>query len=113
MPFKHTFNQNISEITFERQVFIRLIFHMSLLVLLCVCQVCSLLHGSAQGLDPAPQWLKEKCVSLCTSGRLPGVSLYLCHGVLAMLSWKGALPGPQWEQLLLLVPNTLLDLDVR
>ncbi|XP_062257166.1 thyroid adenoma-associated protein isoform X1 [Platichthys flesus] len=74
--------------------------------------VCSLLHGSAQGLDPAPQWLKERCVSLCTSGRPPGVSLYLCHGVLAMLSWKGALPGPQWEQLLLLVPNTLLDLDV-
>ncbi|XP_060943826.1 thyroid adenoma-associated protein [Limanda limanda] len=74
--------------------------------------VCSLLNGSAQGLDPAPQWLKERCVSLCTSARPPGVSLYLCHGVLAMMSWKGALPGPQWEQLLLLVPNTLLDLDV-
>ncbi|XP_039994968.1 thyroid adenoma-associated protein isoform X2 [Xiphias gladius] len=74
--------------------------------------VCSLLHGSVHGLDPAPQWLKERCVGLCTSGRPPGVSLYLCHGVLAMLSWKGALPGPRWEQLLLLVPNTLLDLDV-
>ncbi|XP_040906443.1 thyroid adenoma-associated protein [Toxotes jaculatrix] len=74
--------------------------------------VCSLLRGSAQGLDSAPQWLKQRCVGLCTSGRPLGVSLYLCHGVLAMLSWKGALPGPQWEQLLLLVPDTLLDLDV-
>ncbi|KAL7382872.1 hypothetical protein ABVT39_000669 [Epinephelus coioides] len=74
--------------------------------------VCSLLRSSAQGLDSAPQWLKQRCEGLCTSGRPPGVSLYLCHGALAMLSWKGALPGPQWEQLLLLVPNTLLDLDV-
>lgn len=30
-----------------------------------------------------------------------------------MLNWKGALAGPQWEELLLLVPETLLDLDVR
>uniref|UniRef100_A0A8C4DGL9 tRNA (32-2'-O)-methyltransferase regulator THADA n=1 Tax=Dicentrarchus labrax TaxID=13489 RepID=A0A8C4DGL9_DICLA len=67
----------------------------------------------ASGLDSAPQWLKQRCEGLCTSGRPPGVSLYLCHGALAMLSWKGALPGPQWEQLLLLVPDTLLDLDVR
>ncbi|XP_050932608.1 LOW QUALITY PROTEIN: thyroid adenoma-associated protein [Lates calcarifer] len=74
--------------------------------------VCSLLCGSVQGLDPAPQWLQQRCAGLCASGRPPGVSLYLCHGVLAMLSWKGTLPGPQWEQLLLLVPNTLLDLDV-
>ncbi|XP_033469719.2 thyroid adenoma-associated protein [Epinephelus lanceolatus] len=74
--------------------------------------VCSLLRSSAQGLDSAPQWLKQRCEGLCTSGRPPGVSLYLCHGALAMLSWKGALPGPQWEQLLLSVPNTLLDLDV-
>ncbi|XP_047459692.1 thyroid adenoma-associated protein [Mugil cephalus] len=74
--------------------------------------VCSLLRGSVEGLDSAPQWLKQRCVGLCTGGRLPGVSLYLCHGALAMLGWKGALPGPQWEQLLLLVPTMLLDLDV-
>ncbi|XP_044070655.1 thyroid adenoma-associated protein isoform X3 [Siniperca chuatsi] len=74
--------------------------------------VCSLLRSSAQGLDSAPRWLKQRCEGLCTSGRPPGVSLYLCHGALAMLSWKGTLPGPQWEQLLLLVPKTLLDLDV-
>uniref|UniRef100_I3J4G4 tRNA (32-2'-O)-methyltransferase regulator THADA n=1 Tax=Oreochromis niloticus TaxID=8128 RepID=I3J4G4_ORENI len=75
--------------------------------------VCSLLRSSVQDLDSAPQWLKQRCEGLCSSGRPPGVSLYLCHGALAMLSWKAALPGPQWEQLLLLVPNTLLDLDVR
>ncbi|XP_004554638.3 thyroid adenoma-associated protein [Maylandia zebra] len=74
--------------------------------------VCSLLRSSVQDLDLAPQWLKQRCEGLCSGGRPPGVSLYLCHGALAMLSWKAALPGPQWEQLLLLVPNTLLDLDV-
>ncbi|KAM3606743.1 uncharacterized protein V6R79_022453 [Siganus canaliculatus] len=74
--------------------------------------VCSLLRNSAQGLDSAPQWLKQRCEALCTAGRPPGVSLYLCHGALAMLSWKGVLAGPEWEQLLLLIPNTLLDLDV-
>ncbi|XP_031732003.1 thyroid adenoma-associated protein [Anarrhichthys ocellatus] len=74
--------------------------------------VCSLLRSLAPGLDSAPRWLKPCCEGLCASGRPPGVSLYLCHGALAMLSWKGALPGPQWERLLLLVPNTLLDLDV-
>ncbi|XP_034753231.1 thyroid adenoma-associated protein isoform X2 [Etheostoma cragini] len=74
--------------------------------------ICSLLRNSAQGLDPAPQWLKQRCEGLWTSDRPPGVSLYLCHGALAMLCWKDAFPGPQWEELLLLVPNTLLDLDV-
>nr|XP_046258832.1 thyroid adenoma-associated protein isoform X2 [Scatophagus argus] len=74
--------------------------------------VCSLLCSSTQGLDSAPCWLKQRCEGLCTRGRPPGVALYLCHGALAMLSWKSALPGPQWERLLLSVPNTLLDLDV-
>ncbi|XP_071780883.2 thyroid adenoma-associated protein [Centroberyx gerrardi] len=73
--------------------------------------VCGLLRGSAQGLESAPQWLKKGCEGLYAGGRPRGVSLYLCHGALAMLSWKGALPGPQWEQLLLLVPHTLLELD--
>lgn len=76
------------------------------------CQVSGLLHASAQGLDLAPQWVKQRCESLCTKARPLGVSLYLCHGALAMLSWKGALAGPRWEQLLLLVPNVLLDLDI-
>ncbi|XP_017296045.1 thyroid adenoma-associated protein isoform X2 [Kryptolebias marmoratus] len=74
--------------------------------------VCSLLRGSLQALNSAPDWLKQTCSGLWSRGRPPGVSLYLCHGALAMLSWKGALTGPQWEDLLLLVPETLLDLDV-
>ncbi|XP_043991776.1 thyroid adenoma-associated protein isoform X2 [Gambusia affinis] len=74
--------------------------------------VSSLLRGAAPGLDSAPRWLQLRCEALCTSGRPPGVALYLSHGALAMLSWKGSLPGPQWEELLLLVPETLLDLDV-
>lgn len=78
-----------------------------------VCQVCSLLCSSVQGLHSVPHWLRQSCGGLLACDRPPGVSLYLCHGALAMLSWKGALPGPQWEQLLLLVPKTLLELDVR
>ncbi|KAJ0004955.1 hypothetical protein NQD34_011169 [Periophthalmus magnuspinnatus] len=74
--------------------------------------VCSFLHGSSEGLDLAPQWLKHRCERVLMSGQPPGVCLYLCHGALAMLSWKGAIPGPQWEQLLLLVPQILLELDV-
>lgn len=77
-----------------------------------VHQVCGLLHASAEGLDSAPRWVKQRCESLCTAARPLGVSLYLCHGALAMLSWKGAPPRPRWEQLLLLIPNILLDLDV-
>lgn len=76
-------------------------------------QICGLLRGSAQGLDSAPDWLRQACAGLWSRGRPPGVSLYLCHGALAMVNWKGALGGPQWEELLLLVPETLLDLDVR
>uniref|UniRef100_A0A3B3YNB9 tRNA (32-2'-O)-methyltransferase regulator THADA n=1 Tax=Poecilia mexicana TaxID=48701 RepID=A0A3B3YNB9_9TELE len=49
-----------------------------------------------------------RCEALCMSGRPPGVALYLSHGALAMLGWKGSLPGPQWEELLLLVPETLV-----
>uniref|UniRef100_A0A8C5DWK7 tRNA (32-2'-O)-methyltransferase regulator THADA n=1 Tax=Gouania willdenowi TaxID=441366 RepID=A0A8C5DWK7_GOUWI len=75
--------------------------------------MCSLLQSSAQGLDAAPRWLRCRCEGLCSSTRPPTVSLYLCHGALAMLNWKEAPPpAPQWEELLLLVPNTLLGIDV-
>ncbi|XP_061646816.1 thyroid adenoma-associated protein isoform X1 [Phyllopteryx taeniolatus] len=74
--------------------------------------VCSLLRSSVYGLDSAPVWIKQKCERLCTSACPPGVSMCLCHGALVMLSWKGSPPGPHWETVLLLVPNTLLDLDV-
>ncbi|XP_056147572.1 thyroid adenoma-associated protein [Lampris incognitus] len=75
--------------------------------------VCGLLCGSQQGAEFAPQWLRRSCEGLYEQSRPAGVSLYLCHGALAMLSWKGAVPGPEWEKLLLLVPYTLLDLDTR
>ncbi|XP_061693127.1 thyroid adenoma-associated protein isoform X2 [Syngnathoides biaculeatus] len=74
--------------------------------------VCSLLRSSVCGLDSVPVWIKQRCEPLCRSACLSGVSTYLCHGALAMLSWKGSPTGPHWEALLLLVPNTLLDLDV-
>ncbi|KAM4607989.1 thyroid adenoma-associated protein [Polymixia lowei] len=73
--------------------------------------VCGLLRDSEQEAELAPQWLRRSFGGLYAGGRPPGVCLYLCHGALAMLSWKGALPGPRWEQLLLLVPHTLLGLD--
>ncbi|KAG7274727.1 hypothetical protein CRUP_035518, partial [Coryphaenoides rupestris] len=73
--------------------------------------VCMLLSGSGQGIDAAPCWLRPSLAGLCAEGRPPGVSLYLCHGALAMLNWRRAALGPRWEELLLLVPDTLLLLD--
>nr|XP_023660134.1 thyroid adenoma-associated protein isoform X1 [Paramormyrops kingsleyae] len=61
--------------------------------------------------DAAPMWLKESCAGLYQTGRPAAVSLYLCHGALAMLTWQGGLLGPQMERLLLLLPPTLLALD--
>ncbi|XP_077468779.1 thyroid adenoma-associated protein isoform X1 [Stigmatopora argus] len=75
--------------------------------------VCSLLRCSSHGLDLAPMWIKQRCERLCTSARPSAVSIYLCHGALAMLNWKGSSTGPHWESLLLLIPNILLDLDVN
>uniref|UniRef100_A0A8C7FIP1 tRNA (32-2'-O)-methyltransferase regulator THADA n=1 Tax=Oncorhynchus kisutch TaxID=8019 RepID=A0A8C7FIP1_ONCKI len=74
-------------------------------------QVAGLLQGSEQCAECAPVWLTQSCTGLYDSGRPAGVSLYLCHGALAMLNWRGATQGPQREQLLLLVPHTLLALD--
>ncbi|CAL8255312.1 unnamed protein product [Lota lota] len=73
--------------------------------------VCMLLRGSGQGTDAAPYWLRPSLAGLCAEGRPLGVSLYLCHGALAMLNWRRAALGPRWEELLLLVPDTLLLLD--
>ncbi|XP_068183222.1 thyroid adenoma-associated protein [Antennarius striatus] len=74
--------------------------------------MCGLLRGSLPGLGSSPRWLQQRCGGLCSDARLPGVSLYLCHGALAMLNWKGANVSPLWERLLLFMANTLLDLDV-
>ncbi|CAB1343475.1 unnamed protein product [Coregonus sp. 'balchen'] len=73
--------------------------------------VSGLLQGSEQSGECAPVWLRQSCMGLYDSGRPAGVSLYLCHGALAMLNWRGTTQGPQREQLLLLVPHTLLALD--
>lgn len=96
-----------------KELFLSEKFNLNFVVLLdFACQVFGLLHASAQDFDLAPRWVKQRCESLCTKTRPLGVSLYLCHGALAMLSWKGGPTGPRWEQLLLLVPNVLLDLDI-
>ncbi|XP_041722121.2 thyroid adenoma-associated protein [Coregonus clupeaformis] len=73
--------------------------------------VSGLLQGSEQSGECAPVWLRQSCMGLYDSGRPAGVSLYLCHGALAMLNWRGTTQGPQREQLLLLVPHILLALD--
>ncbi|KAK0133872.1 Thyroid adenoma-associated [Merluccius polli] len=73
--------------------------------------VCMLLRGSGQGTDAAPYWLRPSLAGLCAEGCPLGVSLYLCHGALAMLKWRRAALGPRWEELLLLLPDTLLLLD--
>ncbi|XP_061083567.1 LOW QUALITY PROTEIN: thyroid adenoma-associated protein [Conger conger] len=73
--------------------------------------VAGLLLGPEQGEDSAPVWLQQCCAGLYRSDRPPAVSLFLCHGALAMLSWRGGPLGPEAERLLLLVPTTLLSLD--
>uniref|UniRef100_A0A8C1ZX48 tRNA (32-2'-O)-methyltransferase regulator THADA n=1 Tax=Cyprinus carpio TaxID=7962 RepID=A0A8C1ZX48_CYPCA len=69
---------------------------------------CSVDAGSL-----APQWLRQSCAGLYESGRPAAVALYLSHGALAMLSWRGKTLGPQAEKLLLLIPEVLLSLDTR
>ncbi|XP_035256755.1 thyroid adenoma-associated protein [Anguilla anguilla] len=73
--------------------------------------VASLLLGPEQGADSAPVWLQESCAGLYRGDRPPAVSLFLCHGALAMLSWRGGPLGPEGERLLLLIPSALLALD--
>ncbi|XP_063047806.1 thyroid adenoma-associated protein [Engraulis encrasicolus] len=59
----------------------------------------------------SPSWLRESCVGLYDSGRPAALVLFLCHGALAMLSWRGRSPGTQAEALLLSVPHAILELD--
>ncbi|XP_036403279.1 thyroid adenoma-associated protein [Megalops cyprinoides] len=73
--------------------------------------VAGLLLGSEEGVDTAPQWLKERCAGLYCKTRPSAVSLFLCHGALAMLNWRGGSLGLEGERLLLLIPTTLLSLD--
>ncbi|KAG7462646.1 hypothetical protein MATL_G00186950 [Megalops atlanticus] len=73
--------------------------------------VAGLLLGSEEAADTAPRWLRESCAGLYCKTRPPAVSLFLCHGALAMLSWREGSLGLEGEKLLLLIPTTLLSLD--
>uniref|UniRef100_A0AAY4DDB0 tRNA (32-2'-O)-methyltransferase regulator THADA n=1 Tax=Denticeps clupeoides TaxID=299321 RepID=A0AAY4DDB0_9TELE len=74
-------------------------------------QVSRLLRCSVEEDDCAPLWLSHSCAVLLQTGRLPTSALYLCHGALAMLSWRGRTVGHDCEELLLLIPEVLLSLD--
>lgn len=63
--------------------------------------------------DSGPQWLKDSCAGLYVSSRPAALALYLSHGALAMLNWKGRALGLQDEKLLLLIPDVILSLDTR
>uniref|UniRef100_A0A8C1F6H6 tRNA (32-2'-O)-methyltransferase regulator THADA n=1 Tax=Cyprinus carpio carpio TaxID=630221 RepID=A0A8C1F6H6_CYPCA len=75
--------------------------------------VAGLLQCSVDAGSLAPQWLRQSCAGLYESSRPAAVALYLSHGALAMLSWRGKTLGPQAEKLLLLIPEVLLSLDTR
>lgn len=66
-----------------------------------------------QEADSAPQWLKSSCAGLYVSNRPAALALYLSHGALAMLNWRGRTLGLQDEKLLLLIPDVILCLDAR
>ncbi|KAG5266714.1 hypothetical protein AALO_G00235290 [Alosa alosa] len=61
--------------------------------------------------EGSPSWLRVSSAGLYEAARPAALVLYLCHGALAMLSWRGRTLGPRAEALLLLVPHTILDLD--
>ncbi|XP_035387280.1 thyroid adenoma-associated protein isoform X1 [Electrophorus electricus] len=73
--------------------------------------VAGLLQCSGPEGNSAPKWLNESCAGLYVSSRPAAVALYLSHGALAMLSWRGGPLGPQAEKLLLLIPDVVLSLD--
>ncbi|KAJ8248320.1 hypothetical protein GJAV_G00240740 [Gymnothorax javanicus] len=73
--------------------------------------VSGLVQGPETGDVGAPVWLQQSCAGLYRADRPPAVSLFLCHGALAMLNWRGGPLGPEGESLLLLIPTSLLSLD--
>ncbi|XP_027005873.2 thyroid adenoma-associated protein isoform X1 [Tachysurus fulvidraco] len=75
--------------------------------------VAGLLQCIQQEGDTAPLWLKQSCAGLYVSTRPAALALYLSHGALAMLNWRGRTLGLQDEKLLLLVPDVILSLDAR
>ncbi|KAI4888638.1 hypothetical protein NFI96_027081, partial [Prochilodus magdalenae] len=75
--------------------------------------VAGLLQCSEPQGSSAPQWLRESCAGLYVSSRPAAVALYLSHGALAMLNWRGRVLCSQAEKLLLLIPDVILSLDIR
>lgn len=72
-----------------------------------------MLQCAQQEGNSAPQWLQESCAGLYTSSRPAALALYLSHGALAMLNWRGRTLTFQDEELLLLIPDVVLSLDSR
>lgn len=75
--------------------------------------MADLLQCTQQEGDGAPRWLKESCAGLYVSSRPAALALYLSHGALAMLNWRGRTLRLQEEELLLLIPDVILSLDAR
>ncbi|XP_060781574.1 thyroid adenoma-associated protein isoform X2 [Neoarius graeffei] len=75
--------------------------------------VAGLLQCTQQEGDTAPQWLKDSCAGLYVNSRPAALVLYLSHGALAMLNWRGRTLSLQDEKLLLLIPDVILSLDAR
>lgn len=75
--------------------------------------MAGLLQCTQKDGDSAPHWLKESCAGLYVSSRSAALALYMSHGALAMLNWRGRTLGLQDENLLLLIPDVILSLDAR
>ncbi|MGH0118883.1 UNVERIFIED_CONTAM: hypothetical protein FKN15_055437 [Acipenser sinensis] len=73
--------------------------------------VDDLLAGAEESLSAAPRWLSGSCTELYSRERPAPVALFLCHGALAMLSWRSRELGGRGEELLLHIPSVLLELN--
>ncbi|XP_041107653.1 thyroid adenoma-associated protein-like isoform X2 [Polyodon spathula] len=73
--------------------------------------VDDLLAGAEESLSAAPQWLSGSCAELYSRERPAPVALFLCHGALAMLSWRSGELGGRGEELLRHIPAVLLELN--
>uniref|UniRef100_A0A8C6VEY1 tRNA (32-2'-O)-methyltransferase regulator THADA n=1 Tax=Naja naja TaxID=35670 RepID=A0A8C6VEY1_NAJNA len=58
-------------------------------------------------------WFVDSCGGLCTAELSDSVLIFLCHGALAMLNWKGHSMEENAEKLLLDIASVLLTLSTR
>uniref|UniRef100_A0A8C6VAY5 tRNA (32-2'-O)-methyltransferase regulator THADA n=1 Tax=Naja naja TaxID=35670 RepID=A0A8C6VAY5_NAJNA len=70
--------------------------------------ICGLLNCS-----DVPKWFVDSCGGLCTAELSDSVLIFLCHGALAMLNWKGHSMEENAEKLLLDIASVLLTLSTR